>query len=305
VAAGASSYDVKARYDELSADFEARIRSAQTPHLQRTWQKNLDELREAVRVLAPDVLLDYTVSDLPSAQPVVGADAIDSPPSLIRPPAAAAPQPPARTPPGRASSRTRPLVTLLAGTSMVLVAASVFFSLSASKTEQEIAKRQSDTAYLGARETVTRLAPVETLLRSGALRNGKLKLCNRASVPVEIAWLGAVYLRPAALPAGSDAELAAKASGFEVTTFNSAFCAREFDLTLEPGEERELRLQSSEPRCAWDGSALFWSLAAQRAGTPAAGPEAAAAPSEADKGTVWRSGLVDAAGGCVDVRGDW
>ena len=301
VAVGASSWEVKARYDEMAADLEARIASAQTPHLQRTWQKNLEELRDAVRLLAPDLLLDYAVSDLPSAQPVVVPESIDAPPSMIRGPGASIPPEPAP----RAARRGVGVAfaTLVAFASMLLVAAAVFFMLSTGKNQEEIARRESDAAYLEARETVARLAPVETLLRSGALRNGRLRLCNRAAVPVEIAWLGAVYLRPSALPAGSDAQLAARASGFDIATFNSAFCAREFNLTLAPGEERDLELSSNEPRCAWDGSALFWSLAAQRAGAlPDPAPGAAAV---ADRGTVWMSGLVEPKGGCVNVHGDW
>jgi hypothetical protein len=298
VVVGASSWEVKARYDEMARDLEARIASAQTPHLQRTWEKNLDELREAVRLLAPDLLLDYAVSDLPSAQPVVMPD--DAPASMIRGPGASIPPEPA--PKAAPSGKGVAFATLLAFATMLLVAAAVFFMLSTGKNQEEIARRESDAAYLEARETVARLAPVETLLRSGALRNGRLRLCNRAAVPVEIAWLGAVYLRPSALPAGSDAQLAARASGFDVATFNSAFCAREFDLTLAPGEERDLELRSSEPRCAWDGSALFWSLAAQRAG---ALPEPAPGAAAADRGTVWMSGLMEPKGGCVNVHGDW
>jgi pSer/pThr/pTyr-binding forkhead associated (FHA) protein len=305
VQANASSWEVKARFDEMSRDFEARIASAQTPHLERTWRKNLDELREAVRLLAPDVLLDYTVGDLPSAQPVVLSDAAEA--SLIRPPASATPPEPAAATP-RTSGAGIAFATLVGLASMVMVAASVFFMLSTGKNQEEIARRESDSAYLEAKETVARLAPVESLLRSGALRNGKLKLCNRAAVPVEIAWLGTVYLKPGALPVGSDPELAGKASGFELAAFNSAFCSREFAVTLAPGEERVLKLDSPEPRCAWDGSALFWSLAAQRAAAPAAAAaEAAAMPPaavDADRGTIWMSGLVEP-GGCVNVHGDW
>ena len=66
--------------------------------------------------------------------------------------------------------------------------------------------------------------------------------------------------------------------------------------------------QRPEPRCAWDGSALFWSLAAQRAAAPAAAAaEAATMPPaavDADRGTIWMSGLVEP-GGCVNVHGDW
>ena len=293
LAAGASSWEIKARYDELSSDLEQRIAGAATAHLRSTWQRNLDELREAVRLLAPDVLLEYSASDLPSAQPVVVPELIDQ--SLYGKRAAASAPEKLAPPSPAASGSVLPAATArLAAFAMLMVAVIAFFTLSTGKSEAEIRRRESDAAFVQARLDATRLAPIEQLLRTGALRNGRLRLCNRTSQPVEIAWLGAVYARPTPLLADADAALARAASGFELATYNSAFCGREFELTLAAGEEREVRFGSQDPRCAWDGAFLFWSLAAQRPGQ-----------ADAVAGPVWLSGVSSDGRTCVALDGGW
>ena len=119
-----------------------------------------------------------------------------------------------------------------------------------------VAARQAAAKYQGAEE----------LLKGGALRNGRLRLCNRSGRPLEIDWLAVVYLQKEELPASADAALAGLASGFKVVTYNSGFCPRDFKLTLAPGAEQAVTFGSQDARCRFDGEALFFALVAAASG---------------------------------------
>jgi hypothetical protein len=239
---------------------------------------------------------DVPVSDLPAAQPVVVPHLLeDTGPKK----GVIELTPPTGGPGKEAAQILRPATLYLMIASTLLIAIAVFFALSSGKTQKELAKLSSASELHAARQNAAKYAAARELLQNGVLKNEKVRLCNRSSVPVEVAWLATVYLRAEELPPAADRELAGLASGFNVARYNSAYCRNEFKLVLPPGAEQEPAFASSSvDRCNWDGSALFYSFAVVRAGPPAGAGEAG---EPAESRPDWQSGLVAAGQGCVDV----
>jgi len=88
-----------------------------------------------------------------------------------------------------------------------------------------------------------------SLEQVGALVAGQLKICNKAAVPVEVKWLGAVYLETTA------------SGDSKVKSYNSDNCRGEFNLTLAPGSEEKIALKGTSEKCNWNGQGLFYALA--------------------------------------------
>ena len=175
-----------------------------------------------------------------------------------------------------------------------LLALIAFFALSAGKMEKAIKKQEEAPELVNARQVAIRFAAGEPLLKGGALRNGRLRLCNRSARPLEIDWLSTVYIAKTDLPPGADRELAALASGFKLATYNSGFCGQDFHLVLAPGSEQAVDLHSQDARCNFDGNAVFYALSLRRP-ADAAEPAEAAVPAGRHRGAGAR-GAGEAAG---------
>jgi pSer/pThr/pTyr-binding forkhead associated (FHA) protein len=283
----ASAYDVSQRYGELSSELEQKLAAAPTPHLQATYRRNLEDLGRAARVLAPGFSPDGAGdADLPSAHPVLVPDALED--SLLEP---ARPAPPAREP-ARAEVSGPPLATtLLGGLIVLLLGASGYFWLSETRTGKDLAAHNKSSDLTAARADWQKYEPIDQLEKNGALRNGPLKLCNKAAAAVDVAWLGAVYL---ADPGGT-----AAGQGYTVKGYNSLLCRQEFKLSLPPGAETPVSLRSDNERCRWDGQGLFYALYVRRpAPAPARGHEGA-------EETVYVSGLLNGRQDCVNIGEGW
>lgn len=61
-----SSDDIQSKYNELYNDYQIRLTNAPTPNLKKLYQKNLEELNDALSALRSDAVQ----SDLPSSGPV-------------------------------------------------------------------------------------------------------------------------------------------------------------------------------------------------------------------------------------------
>jgi len=241
----ASPQQVQARYEELAADLNARLASAHTPHLRRTYQSNLDELRRACDVLAPGMLLGAVEADLPSAQPTVDPGQVDMEiPAAIR--VAIAPIPEAE----KKSGAPAPLTTILSFVAMFLVATCAYFKLSMGKMNKEFKRFEMSQEVRTAYSNAEKYATVDTLEKNGALKNGTFKLCNKGSQPVEILWLGVIYSETL------------KEGGYLVKTFNSAYCAKgELPTVIAPGQELTPSVQGVDARCRLKGEGLFYGVA--------------------------------------------
>jgi hypothetical protein len=252
----------------------------------------------------PAQISEVAVSDLPSAQPVVVPDLIDTMASAKE---SNEPPPLASPAPAKGSGDLMPAPTLyLTIAATLLIALSTYFSLSTGKDLKDIKTRRNAAEYVKAVEDSKKYAQAKTLLEGGLLKHGKLKLCNKGSVPLQVSWLGAVYVKPEELPPGADHKLADLASGLKPAYYNSVYCGKDFKLVLAPGSEQDVSFSSATlDRCNWDGNALFFSLSLE-------GPEAAA-PSRGTRGrqpaaakeTVWVSGLLRGAHECVSVGEGW
>jgi len=322
LAPGASAEEIRARYEELSQELQTKLAGARSATLKSTYEKNLVALHKAFRHVSKSGEPFGDVSDLPSAQPMVAADMIEGSGVMKRPGAEEIPLGEAAEAKG-ASSLLPPATSFLVFTATGLLALIAFFALSAGKIEKGVKKQEEAPELVNARQAATRLAPTEALLRGGAFRNGKLRLCNRSSRPLEIDWLSAIYIQKSDVPAGADPELAKLTTGFKLEKYNSAFCGNDFHLTLAPGAEQAVELRSQEGRCGFDGAAVFYAISLRRpaeaapAETPAPVPRPgarsrAAAPSpEPDKQpgepgtTFWQSGLLGGKEGCVSVGAGW
>ncbi len=242
-----------------------------TPGLHSTYEKNLAALERAFREVGPAAGGEDLLHDLPSAQPTMDADTLEK--SEGGAPAAVEPPLPSEAAPAKGrAALLPPATTVLAFVATALLALCAFFALSSSKLQLEIRKEEAAPELVAARQAAAKYQGAEQLLKGGALRNGKLRLCNRSGRPLEVDWLAAVYLQKEDLPASADAELAGLASGFRVVTYNSGFCPREFRLTLAPGAEQAVTFGSQDARCRFDGEALFFALSLQRPAAPEASP---------------------------------
>ncbi|HXB56370.1 MAG TPA: FHA domain-containing protein [Vicinamibacteria bacterium] len=318
VHAGASPYEIKERYEELSRDLQLKLANAKTPVLKSTYEKNLASLSKAFHVLSPEASpLDH-LADLPSAQPVVDPDLLES--EERRAEVEVPPLPEAAHAKGASVLPPATSVFVFAATGFIALFA--FFSLSAGKNRTAIKKMEEGSELQNLRQAAAKYEMAGLLQKNGALRNGKLKLCNKSGSSLAINWLGAMYVAKDDLPGIADRKLAEEASGYKLTTYNSQFCGRDFKLVLEPGAERVVELSSQEPRCAFDGSALVYAFSLRR--PAAAAPEAPSeekAPRKAKKGggaseqaekkpgdpgtQTWLSGLTYGRQECVNIGVGW
>ncbi len=307
----ASPYEIKARYEELSRDLQLKLANAKTPVLKNTYEKNLSALRKAFQTLSPEAPSDHT-ADLPSAQPVVAAEFIDADEKKAE--EEAPPLPEAAH--AKGASVLPPLTSAFVFAATGFIALFAFFSLSASKNRTWIKKAEEGSELQNGRQAAAKYEMAAVLQKNGALRNGKLKLCNKSAAPLTIGWLGAVYVAKEDLPGVADRKLAEEASGYKLTVYNSQFCGREYKLVLDPGAEKVVDFNSQESRCAYDGSALYYAVSLKR-------PEGAGeAPKDekpvrkgkkgeeeknpGDPGTqLWLSGLINGHQECVNLGVGW
>jgi FHA domain-containing protein len=236
--------EVKARYTELAADLDTKLANARTPHLKSTYQRNLDELRKAAELLSPG-FTTVDVADLPAAAPTVVPHEMDiSLPEAVRmmgekPPDAAEPK-----------SGLPPTSAVTVGfIAMGMLALTAYFGLSAGKLQKAIIKKLADPAIVQADNDAIKYKSVEALEQAGVLINGKLKLCNKGTQPFEVGWMGAVF-----------AAKSPDTGKTILTAFNSGYCGADLRVTIPAGGEKVIDISGSDPRCKWDGQALFYSV---------------------------------------------
>lgn len=252
LAAHASPAEVKARLAEMSADLEMRVANARTPNLKATYQKNLDDVKRAAELLAPG-MANVDAMDLPSVQPTVVPDEMDiSIPAPVR----AALVHLDESAPERSSGLPALSTTVLSFTIMILVAVCAYFSLSKGKITKEIKANAALPEYKLEEDNARKFAPMDTLEKAGALKNGTLKLCNKSGQNLQVLWLGAIYGQPD------------KDGNLQIKSYNSQFCPDEFKLTVPAGGQVPVRLQGSSELCTWDGQGLFASLILQHPQSP-------------------------------------
>jgi hypothetical protein len=253
VAPHASAAEVRARLAELTSDLEARLQQARTPNLKATYQKNLEEAKRAADLLAPG-LAPVDVQDLPSVQPMVVPDEMDiSIPAPVR----AALVHLDESAPERQSGVPAKATTYLSFTAMTLIAVCAYFSLSQGKMRKELLAKNSSAEFKDAVSKQTTYMPMDTLEKSGALKNGTVKLCNKSGSALSVSWLGATY------------GAAGKDGGLEVRSFNSLFCGDDFKLTVPAGGQVPVSVKGAHEECAWDGNGLFVAAIVQHPQDPA------------------------------------
>jgi hypothetical protein len=243
----AGPQEVTARYEELSSDFEAKLAAARTPNLKQTYQKNLDEIRHACEILSPG-FMSANVADLPSAQPSVVADDLDmSMPAPVR----AAIAPSAEASPARSGGGPHWITTTAGFLVVLLTCVAAFFGMSRSKKVKEYDKRVGSQEVTNARKDAEKFEPTDRLEKAGALKNGVFRICNKASVPLQVAWVGVVY-----------AETPADNSAPTMRLFNAGQCrGQEFKLSLPAGAEVPVPPASGgNPECRFGGQGLFYGL---------------------------------------------
>jgi hypothetical protein len=236
---------VRRRFEEMSGDLEAKVQSAPTPALRDRYQRNLDELRKASEALAPGFGGGPRLEDLPSAQPTVVPDQMD-----VAMPA------PIRAAPGAVDESSAvsagappPATTAVGFLVATILALSAFFCMSNTKMQKAYVATEKSSGLNQARVSAELYASMENLEKAGALVPGQLKLCSKASTPLDVKWLGAVYR-----------DVGASGEG-KVKVYNSDNCPKEFNLTLAPGSEETITLKGSSDKCNWDGRGLFYAFA--------------------------------------------
>ncbi len=302
----ASPEEVQARFEERSQELQIKLAGASSLELKSTYERQLMELNRAYRKLShgPEPLAD--IADLPSAQPVVAADMLDG--EGYR-------RGRKEEPVGEAAEAKGADAILPTSTSVLvflgtgLLALFAFFGLSSSQIETNVHKQEESPVLINARQDAAKYGGAEVLLKDQALHNGALKLCNRSARPLEVKRLTAVYVKPAEdTPAEADPELMKLISGLKIGSYNSAYCVHGvFKLTLTPGAETPVVFKSDEPRCNFDGKALFYAFAVQPppgAAAAAKGGKHAEAAGEEGEPT-WFAGLLNEKDACVAVGEGW
>jgi hypothetical protein len=228
--ANASADEVTRKYQELYTDYQIRLTNAPTPNLKKTYQKNLQELEEACRTLAPGIRVD-SAEDLPTASPILNVMTPAPPRARVE-----------TALPGdakaAAASQEQPSSKLLLPSlilSAVLAAAAVFLGLQwySSQTQEQALQQALEVE----RGKLARLARYEALLK-----NGRLSVCNHSPGPISINALGVVYLDSAGA----------------LQVFNSAF----YDYktwSLRPGGRERLELVRGAGT-VWDGSVIAYTM---------------------------------------------
>jgi len=303
----ASPEEVQARFEERSQELQIKLAGASSLELKDTYERQLMDLNRAYRKLShgPEPLAD--IADLPSAQPVVAADLLDGE-GYRR---GRKEEPVGEAAEAKGSDAILPTSTsVLVFVGTGLLALFAFFGLASSKIEKNVLKEEQSPALANARSGAAKYGAAEVLLKDHALHNGTLKLCNRSSRPLEVKRLTAVFVRPAEdTPADADPELLKLVSGLKAGSYNSAFCVHgDFKLTLSPGAETPVAFKSDEPRCNFDGKAIFYAFAVQPPPGVAAAAKAAkhaegAAPGEEEP--AWFAGLLNEKDACVPVGEGW
>jgi hypothetical protein len=300
---------VRARFEERSQDLQVKLAGATSASQKETYERELVELNRAFRKLSPGPEPFADIADLPSAQPVVAADLLDGEAyGRVRP----------EEPVGEAAEAKGSDALLPASTSVLvfvgtgLLALFAFFGLASGKIEKTVMKEEQSPALANARQGAAKYGSAELLLRDHALHNGKLRLCNRASRPLEVKRLTAVFARPAEdMPPNADPQLLKLVSGTKIGSYNSAYCVHgDFKLSLAPGAETAVAFKSDEPRCNFDGNAIFYALAVQPppgvGATAKGGRRAEAEPAAgAEAEPVWIAGLLNESDQCVAIGAGW
>lgn len=222
---------IRRRYEELHNDFQIRLTNAPTPALKKTYQKNLQELREAVEVLAPGAT-SGGMPDLPSAEPVDGrSDDIRS---------GFATRPVSR--PARAQDVEAP-AGLAKSTIVAIVAAALFAGLSAF-LGLSMAKQATTEEQLTARlASVTNDLQRQVKTYSALEYADQLRVRNASRQTLKIAALSVTYLD--------------KASGELKTVHSGTYDYHMWE--IRPGEVQRVDGDIGRGR-DWDGPVVFYSL---------------------------------------------
>lgn len=280
---GAGVEEVRSRYRELYSDYHIRFTNAPTPDLKQRYSRRLDELRQAMELLAPAAGAAAAVEagDLPAARPVspgsvaargggppAGRGAPPAAPQAPAPPAspvppAPAPQPsaPGPRPPAAhaaASRRSLPRSTwVMIGVALLLIAVTGVFTALYQKvaaTEAglvaELADKHDELAAMQQRiPQAGQEFEVLQQLKGSKLENLEVKICNLGSRPLFVDWLHASWV-------GAD--------GNAFGSFNSAMVGYE-TWEIAPGGTGKFGYVSGD-QVIWDGRAVFFSVLLSYAG---------------------------------------
>ena len=209
-----------------------------------------------------------------------------------------------------------PATTILAFLATGLLALSAFFALSSSKLEQEIRKEEEAPELVAARQAAAKYQGAEELLKGGALRNGRLRLCNRSGRPLEIDWLAVVYLQKEELPRERRCRAGRPRQRLQGRHLQQRLLPPRLQAhpRARRGAGRHLRLAGRALPLRRRGALLRAVAAASgRAGAGGALPakRSVPAPEAAEKKpgepgtTYWQSGLLGGRDDCVSVGAGW
>jgi hypothetical protein len=229
----ATAADVQRRYEELHNEYQVRLTNAPTPALKKTYQKNLQDLRDACEVLAPGSVTSPVAADLPAAEPTLTSGT-----------SAARPARPVSGPASREAARAQdaglPRSTMATLAVAVLLAAGASLLLllwrGAVRTGDETAQRLA--------ETVVALEKTETTLKDyqQVFQTAPLDVCNRSSKPVRIETVVAMYRDQ---------------SGKRRTVHSGSYGYPPWDIPA--GSRSRLAILRGQPD-DWDGAATVYAL---------------------------------------------
>lgn len=233
VAIDATRAEVQKRFDDLHNDYQIRLTNAPTAPLKKTYQKNLQEIREAAETLHPGVGALAT-ADFPAAEPVQSVDRSQA--HKIREPIRVVRE---RTSVSDSDGGLPRSTIIAAGVAIVLAATAALFAVEWQQTSQQ-SNVLKDTA-VKQNETI-RLLSARIKEDDRLLEIGQLEVCNRSSMPAQIASVAAMYR-------DNDGRMRLVHSGsYGYPTW-----------TLAPGSRSKIEILRGQPN-DWDGSASFYAL---------------------------------------------
>ena len=233
---------IKRKYGESYNDYQIRLTQAPTPNLKKLYQKNLQELNDAMEILVQGSSTGM-VKDLPGSAPVFDQSF-------------GAPSAPTQSFQHSGMKKETPKAAKKAAETdgkfkkwfkITLVAGVLFLSVGALATIQWLeAKKNVDalTADLASKDAVLKAAATEMDYFKKNYENGVFKIKNFGSSPLTVKWVIVTYRNPKG----------------ELVKFQQML-----NLVINPGSEKKLEyVEGSET--IWDGSVSSYACDIEYAG---------------------------------------
>lgn len=229
-----SEVEIKKKYTELFNDYQLRLTNAPTPNLKRLYQKNLQELNEALEVLL-DGGSEGITKDLPSSTPVYDKQNREEKPEFVSKQAHSGTLSKNKGSEARLEAglnKYKKLFRLMMITSILALAGITIVLIQLSEKNSAIKELQQSAAKVEPLSKEVELLKQELL----PFQNGKMKIKNYGTDNLKLTWLIVMY----------------KDNDGNLVKYEDYF-----DKIIRPGSTEEIN-KLSGATYVWDGSVISY-----------------------------------------------